>query len=148
MVNCFLVSLLLLSQIAYSEGRLEHWLGTWKVDTNEVKAHIRGVDQEGVYVIPDHIIPTSYTVKEQGNGNLLLLMKTESGVTQNMKILLASPSELIFTYDFVDTEQKVSRSADKPYLFPELFRCAFRNRILECIVFTDKVRYRCLAYRG
>ena len=142
-----LISFLLLSSLAFSDNRFNHLVGTWKIDTNEVKAHIRGIDQEGVYVIPDNIIPTYYVVEESKEGNITVTMKTESGGTRKMKVLLASPNELIFTYDFVGTEKKPQTKSEEPYLFPELFRCAFRTRALECVIFTDSVQYRCLAYK-
>jgi len=146
-MNRALLLLILLTSLAFSESRFDHLIGTWKVDTNEVKAHIRGIDQEGVYVIPDNLIPAYYVVEQQEGGNIAVTMKTESGGTWKMKVLLASPNELIFTYSFVGTENKPKTKSEEPYSFPELFRCAFRTRALECIIFTDNIRYRCLAYK-
>ena len=142
-----LIFLFLFTSLAFSESRFDHLVGAWKVDTNEVKAHIRCIDQEGVYVIPDNLIPTYFVVEEKDGGEISVTMKTESGGTRKMKVLLASPNELIFTSDFVGTEKKPQTKSEEPYSFPELFRCAFRTLALECVISTDTVRYRCLAYK-
>jgi len=146
-MNRILKLLFLISSLALAETPLDHLLGTWQVDTDEVKAHIRCIDQEGVYTIPDNLIPTNFIVEKKAERDVSVTMETVSGGTRTMQVLMATPNELIFTYDFVGNENAPQTNAEKPYSFPELFRCAYRTRALQCIVFTDKIQYRCLAYK-
>ena len=64
-IRAFAIFLAFVSS-AVAGTRLQHFHGIWKVDTSEVRAYVRGIDQEGVYVIPDDHIPTHFIVSSDG----------------------------------------------------------------------------------